>query len=95
MITKNVRTITIGPINNEIVPRPIHELGGVVGVERGVVEPVAALHGHGESAVKEHATLVPEGQGATRVDRRTVDLVCAEVDLSHGRLPAWAVRHAV
>ena len=89
----NHKAPTIGPVECEVGPGPVHQLRGVVGVEGGVVEPAHRLHRHGEPAVEEQARLVPECQGGARVEGRLVDQVQGQVVLGEAGFPAYPVGH--
>ena len=85
--------LTIGPIQNEFRPSPVHQLSGVIRVQRYVVNPVHLGHGHRQATVEQQASFVPKWEQWAGVDRGSVDEVLSQVVLGERRLPTRAVRH--
>lgn len=65
--------ITIGPVQDEVCPGPVHELGGVVWIKGSVVEPAHLFYRHSQSTVEKQTDLVPPCHGPTRVHGGFVD----------------------
>lgn len=65
--------ITIGPVQDEVCPGPVHELGGVVWIKGSMVEPAHLFYRHSQSTMKKKTDLVPPCHGSTRVHGGFVD----------------------
>jgi len=84
---------TIAPVEDEVAPRPIHELGLVVRIERRMVEPGGLVDGHRQTSVQPQSELVKERQRSAWVGRRMLDAVQCQTHLRPCWLPAWTIRH--
>lgn len=65
--------ITIGPVQDEVCPGPVHELRGVVWIKGSMIEPAHLFYIHSQSTMKKQTDLVPPCHGPTRVHGGFVD----------------------
>lgn len=65
--------ITVGPVQDEVCPGPVHELRGVVWIKGSMIEPAHLFYIHSQSTMKKQTDLVPPCHGPTRVHGGFVD----------------------